>query len=331
MVVSRRKSQKPSSSSAWLYSRWVVLNAVTGAAAIGLPVLAAWAFATRFTGTPPQSALIVVGVVAAIIGIVLSGIFVGSAQWWLVRHRIVGLPLGKWNIALTLGFTLSWIGLIAALAYLQLTSVTPWRITNGVAPPTLWVLCTGLLIGLAIALPQALVLRQYVDQAFWWLYGNALGWVFGLMALVTIFPHVPIKGTKAIVGAIGGGSFVLALIIAAVNGLFLSIMLSVIRNTGLRPSDHDMYPRKRRSRRAKSGQHPHAPAKPRPMPAAARSAPVRPTEAKPTTSPRLELVPKPASAAQPVSDAGETRSARAADRTAARIMQPGGLSAAAGM
>lgn len=251
-MVTRRVRQKPSSSNVWLYSRWVILNAVTGAAAIGIPVLAAWAFATRITGTAPMpnSALIGVGVVAAIIGIVLSGIFVGSAQWWLVRHRIVGLPLGKWNAALTIGFAIAWIGLIGTLTYLQLRPVTPWRITHGMAPPASWVLVGGLAIGVAIALPQALVLRQYVDQAFWWLYGNALGWIFGLTALAAAYPHIPLKGTKAIVGAIGAGSLVLGLIIAAVNGLFLAIMLSVVRNSGLRPCDHDMYPRKLRTRRA---------------------------------------------------------------------------------
>lgn len=330
-MVTRRASRKASSTSVWLYSRWVVLNALTGAAAIGIPVLAAWAFNTRFTVTPPHSALIVVGIVAAIIGIALSGIFVGSAQWWLVRHRIVGLPLGKWNAALTLGFALSWIGLIGGLAYLQLASVTPWRITNGVAPPTAWVLCTGLLIGLTIALPQALVLRQYVDQAFWWLYSNALGWMFGLMALVAVFPHVPIKGTKAIVGAIGGGSLLLALIVAAVNGLFLSIMLSVIRNTGLRPSDHDMYPIKPRRRRAKSGQRSTGSGQHKPHPTVTRPAPARPAPAQPVLTPKLGLVTTPAVAPPQFAPASAPRTLHISDSTSARMMQPGGLSAAAGL
>ncbi len=276
-MVNRRASRKPSSSSFWLYSRWVVLNAVVGAGAIGIPVLAAWAFATRITGTAPlpNSALIGVGIVAAIIGTVLCGIFVGSAQWWLVRHRITGLPLGKWNAALTAGVAIAWIGLVAAIEFLQFTSVTPWRITNGVPPPALWVLCTGLLIGITTALPQALLLRQYVDQALWWLYGNALGWVFAVMTLLAVFPLIPVKGTKQIVGAIAAGSFVLALIVAAVNGLFLAIMLSVVRNTGLRPSDHDMYVRKPRKRRASTGAGRSGQRKSELVPAVARPTPPR--------------------------------------------------------
>lgn len=278
-MVTRRDWRKPSSSAVGLYWPWVILNALTGAAAIGIPVLAAWAFATRITGTAPMpnSALIGVGLVASIIGIVLSGIFVGSAQWWLIRRRIVGLSLGKWNAALTIGFAMAWVGLFCALAYLQFSAGAPWRITKGVAPPALWVLAGGLAVGVVIALPQALVLRRYVDQAFWWVYGNALGWMFGLMTLTAALPHVRLKGTKAIVGAIGGGSLMLGLIIAAVNGLFLTIMLSVIRNPGLRACDHDMYPRRSRTRRRTSGARKSAVRKLPPLPAVTRKTPSTPT------------------------------------------------------
>ena len=96
-------------------------------------------------------------------------------------------------------------------------------------------------IGLIIALPQWVVLRKHVDGAWWWLYANGLAYTAAVSGLAIALHDAPIKGTRMIVAAIGGGSLAMGLIVAVINGIFLIGLLRAVRNRGERPCDHDLY------------------------------------------------------------------------------------------
>ena len=218
--------QKTSTQWDWkLWLQWVVANAASETVGLGTSLLIG-AFllvnAEPTIGALPAAAL---GVVA---GTLIEGSIVGTAQWLVLRHPLERMRWRTWVLATALGAFVAWtLGMIPS----TLLFTAP---DSGAAAPgqmsdlMIYTLAAGMGIALGAILggSQWLALRRHVPKAGWWVPGNALAWMLGMVVVFLGTSFIPAEGITVPVALILL-MFVVAAgaVVGAVHGLVLIWLL----------------------------------------------------------------------------------------------------------
>jgi hypothetical protein len=159
--------------------------------------IAGGAIATAVTG-------LVTNVTAAVGGGALAGAVIGAGQWLALRGRLPNIAW--WIPATAVGQA---VGLTAGAAFVGYqTGLQDLAIQGAVT-------------GLAVGVPQALVLRQHVATWFWWALAMpplwALGWIVTTAAGVGVDQHFTNFGATG------------AIVVTILSGLLLALLLRAPR------------------------------------------------------------------------------------------------------
>lgn len=167
---------------AWaLWGRWMVANALGELIGLGFVAAIAGGLVWRY-GEPRSSGAVLLMTALMILLGACEGLVIGYAQWRAVHPYFRLLPRRAWMKATTLGAILAWgLGMIPStlLALQETTLATPPAAMPDAVKYGMAALM-GLGLGLALGVPQWLVLRQYLPHAAWWIPANALAWALGM-------------------------------------------------------------------------------------------------------------------------------------------------------
>ncbi|MFI8974498.1 hypothetical protein ACIGO9_16550 [Nocardia asteroides] len=193
----------------WL--RWVVLVTAGELLGFSIPALVA-TFTWDRPGVWPMVALLAAGAG--------EGAVLGMFQARALRPAIPDLGYRAWVAATALGALVAWS---VAMALTRADVVREWPASRAIP-----VLCTGgAVVIAALGVTQWVVLRRYLTRAGWWIAATALSWAAGLTAFALFTSPLWHQGQPAgEIAAIGiAGGFLMAAVMAAVSGGFLSWLL----------------------------------------------------------------------------------------------------------
>lgn len=211
-------SKEKLDSTASLWSRWTLANALSEMIGLGLTFAITGVF---FSAMGQQNTI--VGILSSFIVAVLSGAVeatvVGLAQWWAMHPWFPFIRKFTWWRATFVGALLAYV-----LGYLPSTLISLGEATTSSAPvsePAPWVVLLlaaglGAVGGAVLSFAQWLVLRGKVQGAWIWIPANMLAWLFGMPVIFwgidlafkmpALWPSVLVMaGTLLAAGAIVGG------------------------------------------------------------------------------------------------------------------------------
>jgi hypothetical protein len=217
------------------YPKWIAANAWAEAAGLGTTLLLGRAAAPVLEQDASLGTVLAGAAAAVILGILLEGVVVGSAQARVLRLALPGLSAADWIKATMLGAGVAWLlGMVPSTAAALLTTAPP----SGAAPtpePSAMVqyglaLLLGAVTGPILGLGQWLVLRRHVVRAGRWILANALAWALGMVMIFLGMDQVPwgrggfavALGVYLVCGAAG-------VLVGAVHGLVLRVLLREAR------------------------------------------------------------------------------------------------------
>lgn len=208
-----------------LWQRWVAANAL--GELIGLGSTFSLGFlAFSAVGEPNSVSAILFLAGATVLTGTIEGAVVGFAQWQAMRNAFP-ITLKEWLWATLWGALCAWLLGIVPSTLLSLGEQTSGA--PATEPPLAVMMmlggAMGLVLGVVLAFPQWLILKNYVARALWWFPANSLAWLLGMPI---IFGGMDIAFTWASPLAIGAGIGLTLLIagaaVGAVHGAFLVAM-----------------------------------------------------------------------------------------------------------
>jgi hypothetical protein len=169
--------------------------------------------------------------VAVALGTLLEGGLVGFAQGRVIRRYTPDVSVARWTGATAIGAALAWIlGMVpsTAIALLQedtVTTAAPATEPTAIVQYTLAAVL-GVVLGVVLAGPQMIVLRQVTSRPKRWLGANALAWGIGMPLIFVGMDLLPWGGSMLVIAA-GATAvcFAVGAVVGAVHGLFLRRML----------------------------------------------------------------------------------------------------------
>ncbi len=210
----------------WL--RWVMANASGEAVGLGGTAVGAY----LLLGSLDQETGLVAAVGAALavvlVGTVLEGTIVGTAQWLVLREHLPGLRWRVWAAATAAGAAAAWsLGMIPSTAMSLAGSGDP---PAGTEPSRATILALafgmGLALGPVLGFAQWLVLRRYVASAGLWMPANALAWALGMAVIFAGTSAIPESGVDLALAVFLLGTLVAAgAIVGATHGIVLVRLL----------------------------------------------------------------------------------------------------------
>lgn len=153
----------------------------------------------------------------------VEGSVLGYFQAVVLRTVLRGLRTRDWMAATAVGAIVAWsIGLIPMLLGDRFGGLPIWAQVPIVA-------AGALIMVFALGVAQWTILRHFTDRAVRWVWGTAVAWIAGLAAFTAVATPLwhPGQSTPLIVaiGILGG--LVMAAVVAAVTGAFLTRVLVV--------------------------------------------------------------------------------------------------------
>jgi hypothetical protein len=196
--------------------RWVLTNVVafTVAGAIGGTLLRSWQ-QPYYQHVSSMAQAVVIELWTVGLSWTIFGVFVGAAQWWVIRRLIAA---SWWLPATVLGWVLSGVvvGVLSGISGGSISEIGPASVPTWVRVASV----TGYgLVGLLPSTFQWLTLRRHVGSATWWpgwtLVGLAAGFGGGLVVargFVTVIPvfldtDFPSGKVLTVVGAVAGAVY----------------------------------------------------------------------------------------------------------------------------
>jgi hypothetical protein len=215
-----------------LYRRWIWANGWSELVGLGATALLGW-WVIRSTGEP-SSVLAVLGtaLLAVAGGTLLEGVLVGYAQARALRPSLPALSGGSWIIATAVGAGVAW-----ALGMIPSTVMTLAGASSaGGQPPPAWLAgpaqyllaaLMGLVLGVVLGFPQALVLRRYTRRWRRWIPANALAWALGMPIVFAGAGLAPVNaGLAPVIATVGLTCLVAGLVVGATHGVVLAGLLA---------------------------------------------------------------------------------------------------------
>jgi hypothetical protein len=196
--------------------RWVLANVVafTAAGAIGGTLLRSWQ-QPYYEHVPSMGQAVVVELWTVGLTWTIFGLFVGAAQWWVIRRNIAA---SWWLPATVVGWMLSGIGVgvLSGIAGGSMSEIGPTSVPA-------WLSLTSFagfaLVGLLPGTFQWLTQRRHIESVTWWpvctLVGLAVGFGAGLVVargFVSVIPvfldtDFPSGKVLTMVGAVAGAVY----------------------------------------------------------------------------------------------------------------------------
>ncbi len=222
--------QKTSTHWEWkLWLQWVVANAASETVGLGTTLLIG-AFllvnAEPTIGALPAAAL---GVLA---GTVIEGTVVGTAQWIVLRRPLKRMRWHVWVLATALGAFVAWtLGMIPST--LLFTAPDSGAAASGEMSDLMTyalAAAMGIALGTILGAAQWLALCRHLPKAGWWVPGNSLAWMLGMVVVFLGTSFIPAGGITVPVALILL-LFVVAAgaVVGAVHGLVLIWLLRLRR------------------------------------------------------------------------------------------------------
>lgn len=217
------------------YPQWIAANGWAEAAGLGTTLLLGRAAAPLLEQDAGWGAIVLGAVAAVILGILLEGLLVGSAQARVLRAALPGFPIAAWIKATMLGAGVAWVLGMVPSTLAALAAAAPSSSAPTSEPPALvqygLALLLGAVTGPVLGLGQWLVLRRHVARAGRWILANALAWALGMVVIFLGMDQVPwqrgglrvVLGVYLVCGAAG-------LVVGAIHGWILRDLLRTERS-----------------------------------------------------------------------------------------------------
>jgi hypothetical protein len=207
--------------------RWVAANSLAELTGLGTVAALGYVIASQ-VGEPHGTLQVMAFATVFILLGAFEGLVVGWAQANVLRPRLP--KLHGWVRATVIGAAVSWALGMAPSTVMSLREVTEASTPPEVSEPLRLLLAAGLglVAGPALAFFQWRVLRNHVQNAGWWLLGNAVAWAVG-MPIVFLGAHMGAYTTSPLlVGLAVGAALVLAgAAVGAIHGRVLLWLLPV--------------------------------------------------------------------------------------------------------
>lgn len=209
-----------------LWREWTLANALAEAVGLGATLLLG---ILVFSRLEPRFGPIASALLGVVLGAVLEGCVVGTAQWLVLREPLAGLRWRRWAIATAIGAGIAWtLGMTLSVIMALTSADSGGAEAQDPAGLTFFALAAGLglVAGPILAGAQWWVLRDYLPRAGWWIPANALAWAMGMVIVFWGTSFIPASGITLPVAAILIGCVILAgAAVGAIHGLALIWLL----------------------------------------------------------------------------------------------------------
>lgn len=213
------------------YPQWIAANGWAEAAGLGTTLFLGRAAAPVLERDVGWGAVMLGAAAAVILGILLEGLLVGSAQARALRGALPGLPGADWIKATMLGAGMAWLlGMVPSTLAALAAAGPSGSAAPMTEPPALaqygLALLLGAVTGPVLGLGQWLVLRRHVARAGRWIMANAVAWAVGMVVIFLGMDQVPwqrgglrvVFGVYLVCGAAG-------LVVGSIHGWILRDLL----------------------------------------------------------------------------------------------------------
>lgn len=158
---------------------------------------------------------------ALVLAGVTEGAVLGAAQCFVLRRVIPRLSARDWIVVTAVAAGFAWTVALLAVHYGEPLGALPLAVLVPLAA------VAGMGVLLSIGIGQWLVLRHHVDDAFKWVWANAVAWCAGLIVFTAFTTPLWQPGQPtaliALIGALGG--LLMAATMAAITGAALARLL----------------------------------------------------------------------------------------------------------
>jgi hypothetical protein len=209
---------------AWsLYARWILANALGELIGLGLTFTVGIS-SVMLIGEPHGTLVaIALGLMMAASG-AIEGVIVGIAQWWAIQTYLPAVSRKSWVAATVIGALVAWT--FGSIPTTMMSIDTDPVATSAFEPEaSLMYLMAGLmgaLLGIVLALAQWVILRRYVDNAWWWLPANSVAWLLGMPVVFKAVDLAQKAGSPVQALLIFAGALTLTgAVVGAVHGIAL--------------------------------------------------------------------------------------------------------------
>jgi hypothetical protein len=207
----------PSQVGFWL--KWTVVCGIGEFLGIGIAAGACFSFII-LTGEPETTGGRVAAMVVAVSAGIVEGFISGSLQWSVLRQQFIDMKARRWIIFTVVGAALAWV-----LGMLYPTFFASGATGSGEPPAILIAFLaalSGVVLGAVFGFFQWLELRRHTMGSGWWVVGNMVAWIVGLIVIYlgASLPDTETDiGTVILIGAVSG--LIAGLLVGAITGIFL--------------------------------------------------------------------------------------------------------------
>lgn len=218
-----------------LYQRWVITNAVSEAAGLGLTLGLTGLVMARLEAIGGVAAVLL-AFSAAIASGAIEATIVGLAQWWAMRPWFPQIGRFAWWRATLIGALLAYVLGYLPSTLINLTQTTADATVAPVAEPpqaVVLLLAAGLgaVGGAILSFAQYLTLRGKVAQAGRWIPANMLAWTVGMpmvfWAIDLAYKQPALWQSLALMAV---ALLVMGAVVGAIHGVALVRMADETRN-----------------------------------------------------------------------------------------------------
>lgn len=129
------------------------------------------------------------GVGVALVGGVVEGGTVGTAQWLVLRRALPAMRWRSWALATAVGGFIAWVlgmlpsTIMSATAHAATAATAAGGSPADIPDAVQLVLAAAMglfVLGPILGVPQWRVLRRFVPRAGWWVLANGVAWAVGM-------------------------------------------------------------------------------------------------------------------------------------------------------
>jgi hypothetical protein len=208
-----------------LFRRWVVANGWAETVGLGTTLVLAWTLAPWFGRDASATAIVAAAAAATLLGTLLEGVVVGTAQERVLRQYLPEMSPRSWVVRTAMGTGAAWLlgmvpSVVAALVTTEgarVASSEPPRVVQYVLAMAL-----GVALGALLGGAQWTILRRHTVRAGAWIWANAAAWGVGMPCVFVGMDLVPWSGGPALVAvSIYAVALITGLLVGSIHGCAL--------------------------------------------------------------------------------------------------------------
>jgi len=210
------------------YRRWILANGWSEAVGLGTTFVLGRIASSVLDGPSGKAPVLLTAMLAIVMGVVLEGWIVGTAQAGVIRERLGGMRPSSWTLATMAGAGLAWtIGMIPSTVMALGGGPEPGSPPVEPGPLVVYpaAIALGAITGPVLGVAQWIVLKRHVLGAHRWLWANAAAWAAGMPAIFLGMDWVPwAGGTLDMAVSIYAVCGVAGLLVGAIHGRVLDAL-----------------------------------------------------------------------------------------------------------